>query len=192
MRKKLSLIALLALLISILPSQKTFALSCASPPSHEVAIHDYDVVVIAQVSNVESNDANRTIKADVSYAFKGYNENKITFTEDSFWGESQVGIEYLLFLNKKGNGFESPLCSPTTLTTGIDIDGLKGKLAAEEEIAFPENSRTTPTVNKSVKATSESKISLKWSINITTPIILIVIIAIFYYRREKIKRIGGR
>ena len=51
--KKISLIAIFALFISFLPIQKTYALSCVQPPPPEVAIHQYDVVVIATVMEVK-------------------------------------------------------------------------------------------------------------------------------------------
>ena len=142
--KKICFIALFALLLPSLSFQKVFALSCLEPSPPEVAIHEYDVVVIGTVTKMKDRTflggffgngydlgKGAVVEADVSLSFKGYNSNKITFTEDLYWGESQVGTEYLLFLNKEGTSFESPLCSPTTETGGLDMDRLIETLSAE-------------------------------------------------------------
>ena len=195
--KKISFVILFALLISCLPTQKTFALSCAQPPKPEVAIHKYDVVVIATVTETDANSPDKsikTVKADVSHTFKGYNDSTITFTEDKVWGESLVGKEYLLFLNSKDNRYESPLCSPTKLTASLDKDALIEKLTAEVETGTTTTNETivtTPTVVESVITDeSNNESSWKWSVSIATPVILILLLAIFFYRRGKAKQIG--
>lgn len=195
--KKISFIFLFALLISCLPNQKTFALSCAQPPKPEVAIHKYDVVVIATVTETDSNrpyKSIKTVKADVSHTFKGYNDSTITFTEDKVWGESLVGKEYLLFLNSKDNRYESPLCSPNKLTASLDKDALIEKLTAEVETSTTTTNETivtTPTAVESVKTNETSSEFLwKWSLSISTPILLILIVGVFFYRRGKAKQIG--
>ena len=192
--KKIASIVLFALLISLLPLQKAAALSCAQPPAPEVAIHHYDVVVIATITETDSNSPHKTlktVKADASHAIKGYSDSTITFTEDKFWGESEVGRQYLLFLNSKGNSYESPLCSPTKVVSSINYNSLIEKLTAELETSTTsETIVTTPTVTDSVKSVeSKSEFSWKWSLSISTPVILILLLAIFFYRREKAKQI---
>lgn len=185
--KKIYLFILFVLLMSFLPFQKAFALNCVQPPPREVAIHEYDVVVIATVTdNTKSTfGLNRTksIKADVSLSFKGYNDNTITFSEDFTWGESKVGSEYLLFLNKKGNALTSPLCSPSSETAGLNIDKLIETLSAESTNVI-EFDKTDESTNS----------SFSWGIVllICTFIILVMIIAFIFYQRGKGKRNGKK
>lgn len=176
--------------------QKASALSCAEPKKPEEAIHDYDVVVIATITETNTNSPvkyGKTVKADVSHIFKGYNDSTITFMEDRFWGESEVGKEFLLFIKGNANSYESPLCSPTTLTASLDKKALIEKLTAAAE-AVPETSRTnetgttpTPSVETVNTVESNNEFSLKWSISILTPVILILILIFFFYRRGKAK-----
>ena len=139
--RKPTCVLIFMLILSFLPFQKTFALSCIEPPPPEVAFHEYDVVVIATVTSMKSPlfIDTKLIEADVSLSLKGYNGNTITFAEDQMWGESHIGTEYLLFLNKNGDRLESPLCSATTRTVGLDRDKLIKTLAAEASIIQEEN-----------------------------------------------------
>lgn len=182
--KKIYLFILFVLLTSFLPFQKAFALNCVQSPPTEVAIHEYDVVVIATVTDKKSSFGfNRinSVNADVSLSLKGYNNNTITFTEDFVWGESKVGTQYLLFLNQKGNGFESPLCSPTSETTGLDMDKLIETLSAE-----------STDVIEFDKKDESNKSEFSWGLLllISTIIILIMIATVIFYRRGKVKQEG--
>ena len=193
--KKIYLIILFVLLMVFFPFQKAYALSCVEPPPPEIAIHEYDVVVIATVTEVKDTTSrffgNRydlgsgaLVKANVSLSFKGYDNNTITFNEDLEWGESKVGTEYLLFLNKKGNGFTSPLCSPTSETAGLDMNHIIATLSAESTgvIEFDEADESNESNN--------SEFSWGLLLLISTIIILIIIGTVIFYRRGKVKRNG--
>ena len=164
-------VLLFVLLLSFLPFQKTLALSCIEPPPPEVALHKYDVVVIATVTSIKSPlfIDTKLIEADVSISLKGYNGNTITFTEDQMWGTSQIGTEYLLFLNKKGNGLESPLCSPTTKTIGLDRDNLIKTLAAEASTIQEENTLAAEASTIQEENTLAAEASTIHEENIYTP-----------------------
>ncbi len=189
--RKIYFVALFVLMMTLLPFQKAFALSCVQPPPPEIAFHEYDVVVIGTVTKIKDTiflgygydlGKGAVVEADVSLSLKGYNSNKITFSEDLHWGESQVGTEYLLFLNKKGDGFESPLCSPTTETAGLDMDTLVENLTAEATSTGNETNVYTPGDSDSDK-TDESKNNWLFLISIIT--ILFGIAAVIFYRKGK-------
>ena len=190
--KKISLIILFVLLMSFLPFQKAFALNCVQSPPPEVAIHEYDVVVIATVTEVHNPKINlvskTSIKADVSHSFKGYNNNKITFNED-IWGNSKVGTEYLLFLNKSGDGFESHFCSPTSETVGLDMDKLIETLTNEETKNGNEMIVHTPTITETVE---NNKIKFSWELVLllSTIIFLVIIVTVIYNQTSKDKHNG--
>jgi hypothetical protein len=194
--KKIYLIILFVLLMVFLPFQKAYALSCVEPPPPEIAIHEYDVVVIATVTEVKDTTSrffgNRydlgsgaLVKANVSLSFKGYDNNTITFNEDLQWGESKVGREYLLFLNKKGDGYVSPLCSPTTETAGLNMDTLVETLSAESTSVIEADQ-----LNESNNS-DNSEFSWGLLLLISTIIILIIIGTVIFYRRGKVKQNGG-
>ena len=183
-------IAIFVLLMSFLSIQKSYALSCIQPPPPEVAIHQYDVVVIATVMQVKDMtsgffgkgydlDSGSLVEANVSLSFKGYNYNIITFTEDLQWGESKVGREYLLFLNKKGDGYVSPLCSPTTETAGLNMDTLVETLSAESTSVIESDQ-----LNESNNS-DKSEFSWGWYLFISIIIILIIIATVVFYRKGK-------
>ena len=180
-------IAIFVLLMSLIPIQKSYALSCIQPPPPEVAIHQYDVVVIATVTKVKETISSlfgsgydlgngTLVEADVSLSFKGYSDNIITFTEDIQWGESKVGTEYLLFLNKKGEGYESPLCSPTIRTPAFDKETLIKTLSAES---------TTVVEADQLNESNKSEFSWGWFLFISIIIMLILIATVIFYRSGK-------
>ena len=173
--RKHTYVLIFVLLLSFLPFQKTFALSCIEPPPPEVAFHEYDVVVIATVTSMKSPPFidTKLIEADVSLSLKGYNGNTITFAEDKMWGESHIGTEYLLFLNKNGDRLESPLCSPTTETVGLDRDNLIKTLAAEASTIQEENIYTP----------KESVFSWGWILLFS--IIFVMIATLILHKRRK-------
>ncbi|MFD1032368.1 hypothetical protein [Metaplanococcus flavidus] len=100
----------------LIPS-RSFALSCAEPPTMDAAFEEYDAVLIGSVEKVESNDTNRKLTIDVEKSFKGVNETKIAVAEDVTWGESRENATYLFFLDKEGEKWIHPLCSPTIHNT---------------------------------------------------------------------------
>ena len=170
--RKNTFILLFVLLLSFLPFQKSFALSCIEPPPPEVAFHQYDVVVIATVTSTKNQlfFDTKSITADVSISLKGYNGNTITFIEDKTWGRSQVGTEYLLFLNKKGDGLESPLCSPTTETIGLNRDNIIKTLVAEAN-----------TIQEEVIYTPDES-SFSWGWVLLISLIFVIITALIFHK----------
>ena len=73
---------LLFLVMTFYPLQKTVALSCDKPPPPEVAVHEYDVVVLATIVDkiIDENmslEGFNTVKAEVSHPIKGYNQKLI-------------------------------------------------------------------------------------------------------------------
>ena len=186
--RKHSYVLIFVLLLSFLPFQKTFALSCIEPPPPEVAFHEYDVVVIATVTSMKSPlfFDTKLIEADVSLSLKGYNGNTITFAEDKMWGTSHIGTEYLLFLNKNGDRLESPLCSPTTETVGLDRDNLIKTLAAEANTIQEENTLAAEasTIQEENIYTPEES-SFLWGWILITSIISVIIITVILLKRGK-------
>ncbi|WP_422122507.1 hypothetical protein DHX103_11945 [Planococcus sp. X10-3] len=116
MKKVLILVFLTSLFL--IPG-KSFALSCVEPPPPDVAYDEYDAVLIGKVGNIDSNSTRKKLTIEVEKSFKGVNETTITVTEDVTWGESQENATYLFFLDKEGEKWIHPLCSPTTHNTDL-------------------------------------------------------------------------
>ena len=81
----------LFLIMTFYPLQKTVALSCDKPPPPEVAVHEYDVVVLATIVDkiIDENmslEGSNSVKAEVSHSIKGYNQKLILFNEHKIWG----------------------------------------------------------------------------------------------------------
>jgi len=185
--KKHTCALLFVLILSFFPFQKTYALSCIEPPPPEVAFHQYDVVVIATVTSVRSPlfIDTKLIEADVSLSLKGYKGNTITFAEDKMWGTSHIGTEYLLFLNKNGDRLESPLCSPTTETVGLDRDNLIKTLAAEASTIQEENTlaaEASTIQEENIYTPEESVFSWGWLLLFS--IIFVAIATVILHRKR--------
>lgn len=72
----------------IVPSQ-SLALSCAEPTPADIAIGEYDAVVIGAVKGIESSDGAKKMTVEVEKSFKGVDVNKITVYEDITWGKAR-------------------------------------------------------------------------------------------------------
>lgn len=116
MKKIMIMIFLISLFL--LPAQ-SFALSCAELPSPDVAYDRYEAVIIGTVEDIQERSDEKTLIIEVNKSFKGVNKEIIAVEEDLTWGESQLNAEYLFYLNKEGEEWVHPLCSPTTLNTDI-------------------------------------------------------------------------
>lgn len=115
--KKL-IIAMLLVSVFLLPKE-SLALSCAEPSPPDVAYDEYDAVVVGTVEDIEYANEEKIITIEVDKSFKGVTEKSIQVKEDITWGESQLNLDYVYFLNKEGNDWIHPLCSPTTNNIGI-------------------------------------------------------------------------
>jgi hypothetical protein len=112
--------------------KQSFALTCAEPSPPDVAYNEYDAVIIGTVQKIKENNGKKILTIKVDKSFKGVDKKIITVEEDITWGESQFNFDYLYFLNKEGENWVHPLCSPTTNNASI-ADNF---LADKEEISL--------------------------------------------------------
>ena len=169
---------LLFLVMAFYPFQKTAALSCLKPPPPEVAVHEYDVVVLATIVDkiIDENislEGYNFVKAEVSHSIKGYNQKLISFNEHKMWVNSKVGLEYLLFLYKADDGYLLPGCGSTSKTAGLDMDNLLNFLTKEVEAA----NEVTSVPNTA----GESEFSWQWIFTIS----MILVIVVIYLKRKR-------
>ena len=169
----------LFLIMTFYPLQKTVALSCDKPPPPEVAVHEYDVVVLATIVDkiIDENmslEGFNTVKAEVSHPIKGYNQKLISFNEHKLWSNSKVGMEYLLFLYKEDDGYVLSNCGLTAETSGLDMDNLLDFLTKEVEAA----NEVTSVPNTA----GESEFSWQWILTIS---MVLVIVAIYFRRKRR-------
>lgn len=115
--KKIMILLILSSLF-LIPG-RSFALSCAEPPPLDIAYDEYDAVLIGSVARIENTDASKTLTIEVQKSYKGVTEKTVTVFEDLTWGESRENATYLFFLNKEGEKWIHPLCSPTTHKTEL-------------------------------------------------------------------------
>ena len=111
------LIAVLFLSMFSLPAH-SLALSCEEPPP-EIAYGEYDAVIIGTVEKISESMSAKTMTVRVEKSFKGVDREIITVKEDLTWGQSQLHSSLLFFLNKEGENWVHPLCSPTTADTDL-------------------------------------------------------------------------
>lgn len=112
------LIAVLFLSMFLLPAHSQ-ALSCEEPPPPEIAYGEYDAVIIGTVEKISESMSAKTMTVRVEKSFKGVGREIITVKEDLTWGQSQLDSSLLFFLNKEGENWVHPLCSPTTADTDL-------------------------------------------------------------------------
>lgn len=124
-------IILTALFMSffIVPNQ-SLALSCVEPSPPDVAYDEYDAVIIGEVKKIKETLTKKMVTVEVAKSFKGVEVATIKVEEDITWGTSQLGTDYLYFLNRDGDDWVHPLCSPTTDNTAL----AEAFLADKEEI----------------------------------------------------------
>ncbi|WP_236343405.1 hypothetical protein [Paenibacillus plantiphilus] len=115
--KKIIGLAFALLLLSPMHAATTYALSCVELPSVDKAYERYDGIIVGKVDEVSRHDDRHEAKLTVSKSYKGVDKQNISIDEDMTWGAlngpSEVGQQYLFFLNKKDGGWENPLCAPT-------------------------------------------------------------------------------
>ena len=166
--KKIMLLVFLTSLF-LLPKQ-SFALSCAEPSPPEVAYDEYDAVIIGSVEKIKENNDGKTLTIEIDKSFKGVDKKTITVKEDITWGESQDNASYLFFLNKEGDNWVHPLCSPTTHNT----DQADEVFADKEKITLQD-----------VEA-SESE-PLNTGLIILIAVILVIVVAVIFISLRKKK-----
>lgn len=113
------LIFILFIISLILMPKPGFTLSCVEPSPPDIAFDEYDAVIIGIVVNIKENHNEKILTIAVDTSFKGVDENFITVKEDITWGSSKLNKGYLYYLNKEGENWIHPLCSPTTDHTYI-------------------------------------------------------------------------
>lgn len=120
--RNLTLLPLLSLLAVLLPAPgfvpSAHALSCVGFTVEE-SYEKYDAVIVGQVNGLEPvGRQNDRIRAEVAVikSFKTIEDKQITALENATWGAghapSEVGEQYLMYLNRTPDGWEQPLCSP--------------------------------------------------------------------------------
>lgn len=133
---------IIGLLISKYPVNVS-ALSCAELPTVEGAISKYDGVVVARVDKVVEQRDNNLITLTIERSFKGITQEKLKIEENKTWGSlsgpSEVGSEYLFFLNQRDAAtWENPLCSPTKLFFEVTSEELDLLSTTEIELTHQE------------------------------------------------------
>ena len=171
----------LILVMAFYPLQKTVALSCEKPPPPEVAVHEYDVVVLATIVDkiIDENmslEGSNSVKAEVSHSIKGYNQKMISFNEHKMWGNTKVGMEYLLFLDIEDDGYTLPGCGSTSKTSGLDMDNLLDFLTKEVNAA----NEVTSVPNTA----GESEFLWQWIFIIFMVLVIVAIYLRWQRRRE--------
>lgn len=97
----------------LIPKQ-SYALECPEHSPLDRAFDEYDAVIIGKVIRIDEKSANKTLTLEVEKSYKGVDHDLVIVEEDLIWGTSQLNSEYIYFLNKKGQEWVHPLCSPTT------------------------------------------------------------------------------
>ena len=123
---KKCIIALFIISLLFMPKQG-FALSCVEPSPPDIAFDEYDAVIIGIVVKIKETHNGKILTVAVDTSYKGVDENFITVEEDITWGTSQLNAGYLYFLDKDGEDWIHPLCSPTTDHTYIAEEFLADK-----------------------------------------------------------------
>lgn len=163
----MSVVFLISLII--MPKQ-SFALSCAEPSPPNIAYDEYDAVIIGTVEKIREKSGEKVLTIKVQKSYKGVDKTIITVKEDITWGESQLNLDYLFFLNKEGENWVNPLCSPTSNKTEMTDEFLGDK----EEMPLQNVDR----IEKNFK---------KWSLIAFSTAIFIIVLATFIIRKRKKK-----
>ena len=176
----------LILVMAFYPLQKTVALSCEKPPPPEVAVHEYDVVVLATIIDkiIDENmslEGTNSVKAEVSQSIKGYNQKLISFNEHKLWSNTKVGMEYLLFLYKEDDEYLLPNCGLTSETSGLDMDNLLNLL--EKEVNAANEVTSVPNT------AGESEFYWQWIFPIS---MVLVIVAIYLINKRRSAKINEK
>ena len=158
------------------------ALSCVERPPVEEAYERADAVIIATVVEEKTGTSNDQYKLHVNKSYKAITDAELWIAEDATWGTSQVGEEYLFFLNEFANGWENPLCNSTIKTADAanDLDWLQDKEIPLSSGYTPQPvSEEDPNPSKTeASATDEAGSTSRWSSLVITVLLIAVVLAV--------------
>lgn len=192
--RRLTLITLLAVVLvvpglGLAGAPTAYALSCVGFTLEE-AYERYDAVIVGQVDAMErvsrTSEYNRT-EVTVLRSFKMIEDRQLSVLENMTWGAgfapSEVGGQYLMYLNMTDEGWEQPLCSP-----GMLIAHKADELAwlSDKEIALKpleENSDTTDSGGAIAADNNSSRII--WVISISAIAVTAGATVWFYVARNR-------
>lgn len=157
------------------------ALSCAYILTVEDAYAKYDGVVIAQVKEIQQlnrqNSENHQVVLTILKSYKNIQQRQLIIQENSTWGAlngpSEVGNQYIFFLNQKGGEWANPLCGTSKKVS--ELTSVEYKFLQDKELALP--------VQQSV--TDQSLPSYHWIIAISSIVLLTVSIVYFLYQKPE-------
>lgn len=157
------------------------ALSCAYILTLEDAYAKYDGVVIAQVKEIQQlnrqNSENHQVALTILKSYKDIQQRQLIIQENSTWGAlngpSEVGNQYIFFLNQKDGEWENPLCGTSKKVS--ELTSVEYKFLQDKELALP--------VQQSVR--DQSLPSYHWIITISSIVLLTVSIVYFLYQKPK-------
>ena len=124
--RRLSLLSLLSVALlapgfGFMHAPNAHALSCVGFTVEE-AYERYEAVIVGQVDAMErygGTDEHNQTEVTVLRSFKTIEDRQLSVLENATWGagfaSSEVGGQYLMYLNKTADGWEQPLCSPGML-----------------------------------------------------------------------------
>ncbi|MGE7023022.1 hypothetical protein [Solibacillus cecembensis] len=163
------MIAMFLISFFIMPKQ-SFALSCVEPSPPNIAYEEYDAVIIGTVEKIKEKSEEKILTIKVQKSYKGVDKKIITVKENIMWGESQLNTDYLYFLNKEGENWVHPLCSPTTNNTEIADEFLGDK------------------VGMALHHVDENGIDFKkWGLIAFSATLFITVLVVFFIRKRKQK-----
>ncbi|MDQ1233240.1 hypothetical protein QE450_000738 [Paenibacillus sp. SORGH_AS306] len=157
------------------------ALSCAYILTVEDAYAKYDGVVIAQVKEIQQlnrqNSENHQVVLTILKSYKNIQQRQLIIKENSTWGAlngpSEVGNQYIFFLNQKDGEWENPLCGTSKKVS--ELTSVEYKFLQDKELALPAQQSVT----------DQSLPSYHWIIAISSIVLLTVSIFYFLYQKPE-------
>lgn len=157
------------------------ALSCAYILTVEDAYAKYDGVVIAQVKEIQQlnrqNSENHQVALTILKSYKDIQQRQLIIKENSTWGAlngpSEVGNQYIFFLNQKDGEWENPLCGTSKKVS--ELTSVEYKFLQDKELALPAQQYVT----------DQSLPSYHWIIATSSIVLLTVSIVYFLYQKPK-------
>lgn len=157
------------------------ALSCAYILTVEDAYAKYDGVVIAQVKEIQQlnrqNSENHQVVLTILKSYKNIQQRQLIIQENSTWGAlngpSEVGNQYIFFLNQKDGEWENPLCGTSKKVS--ELTSVEYKFLQDKELVLPAQQSVT----------DQSLPSYHWIIAISSIVLLTVSIFYFLYQKPE-------
>ncbi|MOA05000.1 hypothetical protein D3C78_1245790 [compost metagenome] len=141
--RKMLMLAFMLLIMNQMNPTEAHALSCAEMPSVQEAYDQYDGIVVGRVDKVIFKQESNEVRLAISKSYKGIDQQSLSVEENptwgALWGPSEVGEEYLFFLQQTDGGWENPLCSPSmkTASASKELGFLKDKEIPIQEAKEP-------------------------------------------------------